>query len=106
MEYTQEWTQTPYPLAEGLRVSYPEFEQTAVIREVWGEYLAAGNDIVFYAKEGFYALPEEDLKELPDDMDFSNDPYREMLKGFFGIHQNAGNRSFDFFYQAQVLWDE
>jgi uncharacterized iron-regulated protein len=58
------------------------------------------------AKEGLYALPEDDLKELPEDMDFSNTQYRETLKDFFGMHQGSGERSFDFFYQAQVLWDE
>ncbi len=58
------------------------------------------------AKEGLYALPEEDLKDLPKDMDFSNLQYKEMLKDFFGMHQDSGERSFNFFYQAQILWDE
>lgn len=62
VDYTQEWTQTPYPLADGLRNSFPEFEKTAVIREVWGEYLTSSDDIVFYEHDGIYA--EEELLDI------------------------------------------
>ncbi|MBI5641436.1 MAG: ChaN family lipoprotein [Nitrospirae bacterium] len=58
------------------------------------------------AKEGLYALSEDEKKEIPEDMDLSDMGYRERLRGFFGRHRNSDERNFDFFYQAQVLWDE
>ena len=52
---TEEWTQTCYPIAQELRNTIPEFEQTAVIREIWGECLGSSGDIVFKDDDGFLA---------------------------------------------------
>ena len=57
-------------------------------------------------KEGLYALTPEEKKEVPEDMDLSDMQYKARLKRFFEEHSGAESRNFDFFYQAQVLWDE
>lgn len=58
------------------------------------------------SKEGLNALSADDLKEVPADMDLTDSAYRDRLRAFFERHQESGERNFDFFYQAQVLWDE
>lgn len=58
------------------------------------------------SKEGLDALAPEERGQIPDGMDFSDDEYRERLKAVFDRHKGRGERNFDFFYQAQVLWDE
>ena len=58
------------------------------------------------SKSGMDALSEEEKKALPREMDFSDEDYRDRLKQVFSQHKNSDARSFDFFYQAQILWDE
>jgi len=58
------------------------------------------------SKSGMDALSDEERKALPQQMDFSDDDYRGRLKQVFGQHKSPDERSFDFFYQAQILWDE
>jgi aminopeptidase N len=60
-------------------------------------------------QNGLDSLPEEERKSIPSRMDFSDETYKERLKKVFLEHQGivpfkTGN--FDFFYQAQILWDE
>jgi uncharacterized iron-regulated protein len=57
-------------------------------------------------KGGLDSLSTEEKKSLPSHMDFSDDTYRERLKKIFQAHKDFKARNFDFFYQAQVLWDE
>lgn len=58
------------------------------------------------SKEGIYALKEDDRKDLPAFMNLSDDEYRSRLRDIFGRHRGADQKSFDFFYQSQVIWDE
>ena len=58
------------------------------------------------SKEGLQALTDDELKEVPEYFDLSDREYRERLRDFFEKHAHATERNFDFFYQAQVLWDE
>jgi uncharacterized iron-regulated protein len=58
------------------------------------------------AKSGMDSLTPDEKKELPAQMDFSDDEYRHRLKDVFEEHKNSPDRVFDFFYQAQVIWDE
>jgi uncharacterized iron-regulated protein len=58
------------------------------------------------SKRGMDALSDEEKTSLPHQMDFSDDDYRDRLKQVFGQHKSPDERSFDFFYQAQILWDE
>ena len=58
------------------------------------------------SKDGLDSLAEEEKKEVPQQMNFSDDKYRDRLKDVFNKHKGSGEKSFDFFYQAQILWDE
>lgn len=58
------------------------------------------------SRKGLQALSDEELKEIPEYFDLSDNEYRERLRDFFGQHARSEERNFDFFYQAQVLWDE
>jgi aminopeptidase N len=55
---------------------------------------------------GLDSLSEEEKKWVPSQMDFSDDAYRERLKKAFQEHGDPGTGNFNFFYQAQILWDE
>jgi uncharacterized iron-regulated protein len=61
-------------------------------------------DKVFRA--GLDSLSEEEKKLVPSRMDFSDEVYRKRLEKVFREHENFGTENFNFFYQAQVLWDE
>jgi aminopeptidase N len=56
--------------------------------------------------EGLHSLKNDELKEVPQYFDISDTKYRERLRNIFKAHPHPGKRNFDFFYQAQVLWDE
>ena len=58
------------------------------------------------SKSGLDSLSDEEKKEIPQQMDFSDNEYRDRLMKVFKMHQNSRDRNFDFFYQSQVLWDE
>lgn len=58
------------------------------------------------SKGGMDSLSVDEKKETPAQMDFSDSEYRERLSRVFEQHKNRGERNFDFFYQAQILWDE
>lgn len=55
---------------------------------------------------GIDSLSEEEKALIPSRMDFSDDAYRERLEKVFQEHQDFGAGNFNFFYQAQILWDE
>jgi aminopeptidase N len=61
-------------------------------------------DSVF--RGGFDSLSGEEKELLPSRMDFSDDAYKERLKKVFQEHEDFGAGNFNFFYQAQILWDE
>jgi uncharacterized iron-regulated protein len=58
------------------------------------------------SKGGLDLLDDEEKKDVPPEMDFSDLDYRERLKETFRLHKNLKDRNFDFFYQSQILWDE
>jgi aminopeptidase N len=55
---------------------------------------------------GLDSLAEEEKNLLPSRMDFSDDAYKARLKKVFQEHEDFGVKNFNFFYQAQILWDE
>jgi putative ABC transport system permease protein len=57
-EHKTEWTQTVYPLAKELKNTIPEVEESAVIREIWSEYLTSQDTIVLQDVHGYLADPE------------------------------------------------
>ncbi len=58
------------------------------------------------SRQGMDALSDEERKALPAEMDLTDRDYRDRLEQAFAEHQSKNERSFDFFYQAQILWDE
>lgn len=69
--------------------------------------LNTDRDIVAAVSEkGIQALSDEQRGLLPEYIDLSNDEYKERLKEFFEQHGQSSQRNFDFFYQAQIIWDE
>ncbi|MDP3260994.1 MAG: ChaN family lipoprotein, partial [Thermodesulfovibrionales bacterium] len=58
------------------------------------------------SKSGLASLSDEEKKEIPGQMDFSDNEYRDRLMKVFKMHQDAKDWNFDFFYQSQILWDE
>ena len=57
-------------------------------------------------RSGLGSLSEGDRKFVPSAMDFSDETYRDRLEKTFREHEDFGAENFNFFYQAQVLWDE
>jgi len=57
-------------------------------------------------REGTAALTEGEKKEIPADMDYTDTAYRERVEKVFKEHEGMKEKNFDFFFQAQVLWDE
>jgi len=58
------------------------------------------------SRSGMDSLTDEDRKEIPAQLDFSDAEYRDRLRQAFSQHKSSGERDFDNFFQAQVLWDE
>jgi hypothetical protein len=57
-------------------------------------------------RTGIDSLSAEEKREIPQKLDLSDGEYRARLKQVFERHQGAEKKNFDFFHQAQVLWDE
>jgi uncharacterized iron-regulated protein len=55
---------------------------------------------------GMDSLLPEEKKYLPKQIDTSNDAHRAYVKKIFDRHQVIGRKNFDFFYQAQCVWEE
>ncbi len=51
------WTQVPPAVAGYLDANYPEFEKVALVREGWGEFLSAKENISFREEDGYYVEP-------------------------------------------------
>ena len=59
------------------------------------------------AREGMYDLPDKQKKQLPSDMNFSNETYRKNLDQVFVVHNKQEDlKDFNYFLQAQMIWDE
>ncbi len=58
------------------------------------------------SKSGIGALPPDMKAKIPPEMDFSDKKYRERLRKVFEGHNSIKERNFDFFFEAQILWDE
>ncbi|MGB9496520.1 MAG: ChaN family lipoprotein [Dissulfuribacterales bacterium] len=58
------------------------------------------------ARKGLESLSDEELRQVPEDLDWSNTAYKTRLRRIFEKHPESGVRDFNDFYQAQILWDE
>jgi len=56
------------------------------------------------SKGGLDALSAEERREIPQDMDMSDESYRQRLRDIYEGHPQGV--SFENFYQSQILWDE
>lgn len=53
----QHWSQIGYPVGNAIRELYPEIENVAVTRPVWGEYLSSTLELTFHEDDGQYVDP-------------------------------------------------
>jgi uncharacterized iron-regulated protein len=58
------------------------------------------------AKGGLDSLSTEEKQEIPRELDLSDQEYRARLKEIFAAHRQSEQKNFEFFHQAQILWDE
>jgi uncharacterized iron-regulated protein len=58
------------------------------------------------AKGGLGSLSQQEKLEIPQELDFSDQEYRARLKEIFAAHRGSQEKNFEFFHQAQILWDE
>jgi uncharacterized iron-regulated protein len=58
------------------------------------------------ARNGVGSLTDDEKRWIPRQLDFTDGSYRARLEQAFQAHPNSGQKNFDFFHQAQVLWDE
>lgn len=58
------------------------------------------------ATGGIDNLLPSDRRHLPKDIDMSNEAHRDYLQKIFERHHLPGRSSFDFFYQAQCVWED
>lgn len=56
--------------------------------------------------DGIDSLTDIERSELPRSMDMSDEAYRERLFDVFKQHKIREEKSFENFYQSQILWDE
>jgi len=57
-------------------------------------------------KTGLDSLTAEEKRSIPKDLDLSDEAYKTRLKEVFEAHSNSPDKTFEYFYQAQILWDE
>ena len=53
----QHWSQVGYPVGNAIKEKYPEIENAAVTRPVWGEYLSSSEELTFHEDDGQYVDP-------------------------------------------------
>ena len=63
------------------------------------------------ANQGLDKLTPEEKAQIPVEMALDDKAYKERLRGVFEMHQSdfphdTALRNFEYFFQAQVLWDE
>ncbi|MDX1763252.1 MAG: ChaN family lipoprotein [bacterium] len=60
------------------------------------------------SREGINGLTEEEYALIPQDMDLTNQEYRESMQRIMKQHGNSheGGMNFENFFQSQILWDE
>lgn len=58
------------------------------------------------ARSGLESLNEQERSWLPEELDLSNRAYRYHLQQVFAQHREAPVEDFEYFFQAQIAWDE
>lgn len=55
---------------------------------------------------GLESLSADEQSQVPQELDFTDQGYRARLEQVFKAHHNFQHKNFEFFHQAQILWDE
>lgn len=58
------------------------------------------------AKQGIESLSEEQTARLPREIDRENEDYRKRIEEIFEQHPQQEESNFEYFLEAQLLWDE
>jgi uncharacterized iron-regulated protein len=63
------------------------------------------------ADKGLEKLSRKEKARIPKEMAFDDEPYKKRLQSVFEMHQrelpgDSAPRAFEYFHQAQILWDE
>ncbi len=58
------------------------------------------------SKDGIDALSEKDKQQIPSEIDYSDENYRQRLQQVFDNHPHKNEKGFEHFLQVQLLWDE
>ena len=67
----------------------------------------AGDITQTVAREGMHSLSNEKKKQLPASMNFADEQYRTDLNDVYMVHNEQEElQNFNYFFQAQTLWDE
>jgi uncharacterized iron-regulated protein len=57
-------------------------------------------------RHGLKALGPEERRQIAQDVDLSNEAYRTRIKAAYAQHPKDELKSFDYFYEAQCVWDD
>ena len=58
------------------------------------------------ARTGLGSLAEQELKQLPEHLDLTNELYKRYLKQVYSAHKGGELQDFQHFFEAQIAWDE
>jgi aminopeptidase N len=98
-QYFKRW-QFDYNLYQEI-IEYAKAKKIPIIAlNIWTEIVKK------VSTDGLDSLTDTERAELPDSMDMSDEEYRNRLEEVFKQHKSHENKTFDNFYQAQILWDE
>jgi hypothetical protein len=98
-EYFKRW-QFDYNLYREI-IEYAKAKKIPIVAlNLWAEIIRK------VSADGLDSLSDIERSEVPDAMDMSDMAYRERLEHVFKLHKSHESRSFENFYQAQILWDE
>jgi uncharacterized iron-regulated protein len=67
---------------------------------------APGEIVRKVAREGLSALDAEQRAQLPVDIGLTNEAERAYVRDAYGEHEHGNLQSFQFFYEAQCVWEE
>ncbi len=98
-EYYKRW-QFDYNLYREI-IEYAKAKKIPVIAlNQWTEIIKK------VSREGIDGLDFVEKREIPENMDMSDENYKSILKEVFSSHRNHESRNFEYFIQSQILWDE
>jgi uncharacterized iron-regulated protein len=58
------------------------------------------------ARQGLKDLDEDERRQLPKDIDLNDAAHRDYVREIFGEHGHGDLKAFEFFYEAQCVWED